>query len=71
MSDLKPWWEVALARRKQLGLTQTDLAEMSGVSVRLIKEMESGKANPRWDRIQKVLEPLGLVLAAVDRVTHG
>ena len=70
MPKLKPWWEVALDRRKRLGLTQDDLAEMSGVSVRLIKEMESGKANPQWDRMQKVLEPLGLVLVAVDRVTH-
>jgi predicted transcriptional regulator len=71
MPDEKVWWEVALERRKRLGLTQIDLAEMSGVSVRLIKEMESGKANPRWDRMSKVLEPLGLVLAAVDRVSHG
>ena len=33
-------------RRKELNISQADLAEMSGVSLRTVNGIESGRANP-------------------------
>lgn len=47
-------------RRKTLGLSQTDLAEMSGVSLATIKNIERGKGNPSFETVEKILSVLGL-----------
>lgn len=47
-------------RRKILQITQEDLSEISGVSLRTIKAIESGDANPTLEILSKVLKPLGL-----------
>ena len=47
-------------RRKILGLSQTDLAEMSGVSLATIKNIERGKGNPSFTIIEKIVEVLGM-----------
>lgn len=47
-------------RRKTLGLSQTDLAEMSGVSPATIKNIERGKGNPSFETVEKILSVLGL-----------
>ena len=56
------------SRRKQLNISQADLAEMSGVSLRTVNAIENGKANPSIDVLSKVLEPLGLVITLQERV---
>lgn len=38
--------EVIKARRKVLGISQQDLAEMSGISLPTVKDIERGLANP-------------------------
>lgn len=48
------------AERKALGLTQSDLAAASGVSLRFISELERGRASAGIGRVLHVLNMLGL-----------
>jgi putative transcriptional regulator len=57
-------------RRRLLKITQSDLAELSGVSLRTIKAVEKGQANPKLALLLKILEPLGLTLEITERVRH-
>jgi len=47
-------------RRNLLGLTQQDLADYTGLSLRIIKSIESGKSNPSIGTLNKIAEVLGL-----------
>ena len=58
------------SRRKQLNISQADLADMSGVSLRTLSAIENRDANPSIDVLSKVLEPLGLVITLQERVIH-
>ncbi len=49
-------------RRKVLGVTQELLAELSGVGLRTLKALESGKSNPTFDTLNKLSEVLGMEL---------
>ena len=51
--------EAARAARKQLGLTQPQLALAAGVGVRFIVELEAGKPTLRLESILRVLHALG------------
>jgi len=53
---------VVRARRKAVGLTQGELADAAGTSLRLVSEVERGKANARLASVLKVLAELGLEL---------
>jgi HTH-type transcriptional regulator/antitoxin HipB len=55
------------ARRKEFGLTQHDLAELAGVSIRLINSVEHGKPTTQLDGVVSTLNALGLELVAVRR----
>ena len=48
------------ARRKTLGISQNDLAEMSAVSLATIKNIERGVGNPSFETVEKILSVLGL-----------
>lgn len=48
------------ARRKTLGISQNDLAEMSGVSLATVKNIERGVGNPSFETVEKILSVLGL-----------
>ncbi|MBF0432651.1 MAG: helix-turn-helix domain-containing protein [Fibrobacteria bacterium] len=54
-------------RRKYLKITQSDLAEMSEVSLRTIKAIENNKSNPTLCTMEQLLRPLGLTITAVNR----
>lgn len=56
-----------VARRKELGLRQEDLALLAGVSERFVRQLEAGKSTVRLDTLTAVLEALGLELALVHR----
>ncbi len=56
-------------RRKQLGVTQVELAELAGVSVRFLSSLERGKPTVRLDTLLAVLDTLGLELRTVVRGT--
>jgi len=57
------------ARRRDLGLNQHDLAELSGTSERFIRDLEHGKSTVRLDKLTAVLEVLGLQLRAEARTS--
>lgn len=57
-------------RRKLLKITQSDLSEISGVSLRTIKAIEKGAANPTVGILTRVLETLGLALVTTERIKH-
>ncbi len=50
-------------RRRSLGISQRDLAEIAGVSLHTLSDVESGKGNPTLTILSRILEPLGLELA--------
>ncbi|WP_073226430.1 helix-turn-helix transcriptional regulator [Fibrobacter sp. UWEL] len=58
-------------RRESLGLSQRDLSEMSGVSLRTINAIENGGANPSIEVLCKLAEQLGLKLSLTERVVNG
>ncbi len=47
-------------RRVSLQVTQESLAELSGVGLRTLKQLESGKGNPTLQTLQKIVDVLGL-----------
>lgn len=49
-------------RRRQLGLTQAEVAELAGVAVRTVHAVEAGKSTARLDALVAVLRALGLRL---------
>ncbi len=54
------FYNIIKERRSILGLTQHDLAEYTGLSVRIIKSIESGKGNPSMSTLSKIADILGL-----------
>lgn len=50
------------SRRNELELTQGELADVSGVTLRFVSELERGKATAQYDGIRRVLASLGLDL---------
>lgn len=57
-------------RRTVLGISQEDLAEMSGVSIATIKTIETGKANPSLRTLESLAVILGLELSLKVRNTY-
>ena len=47
-------------RREGLQVTQENLAELSGVGLRTLKQFESGKGNPTLLTLQKISDVLGM-----------
>ncbi len=54
-------------RRRNLGLTQRELALLAGVSERSIQSLEAGKDSLRADVLTKVLDSLGFALVAMPK----
>ena len=54
--------ETLKKRRKLLGLTQVQFAELSGVSLRAVKAFESGISNPTFQTLTKLAEVLDMEL---------
>jgi len=51
--------------RKERGISQKKLEELSGVKQPIIARMERGSTSPQVDTVLKVLAPLGKTLAVV------
>ena len=51
--------------RKEKGLSQRDLAELSGVKQPAIARLESMQSTPNIDTLLKILQPLGYTLTVV------
>ena len=52
--------ETIRKRRELLGLLQTQLASISGISTRTLQLVEMGKGNPSLETLIKITDPLGL-----------
>ncbi len=52
-------------RRDILHIQQKDLAELSGVSLRTIIQIESGLANPSINTLQKLAQVVGMQIQLV------
>lgn len=66
------------AARKQLGLTQPQLALAAGVGVRFIVDLEAGKPTLRLENVLRVIDAMGgdlqlsgLPAAATDNQAEG
>lgn len=47
-------------RRKELMITQFDLADIAGISINTLYKIERGQANPTIEMLGKILDVLGL-----------
>ena len=47
-------------RRRELGVSQADLARLSGLSLHGLSDIETGKGNPTLQTLLKLLNVLGL-----------
>ncbi|MBS1573541.1 MAG: helix-turn-helix transcriptional regulator [Bacteroidetes bacterium] len=52
-------------KRKQLKLTQPELAEKAGVGLRFLRELESGKESVRLDKVNQVLALFGAKVGVI------
>lgn len=55
-------------KRKQLKLTQPQLAERAGVGLRFVRELEQGKESVRLDKVNQVLALFGVEVGVVKKV---
>ena len=61
---MKTLGETIKQRRKEFGLTQATLAELSHVGINTLTQIERGEGNPTVRVLERVLETLGLQLTA-------
>jgi transcriptional regulator with XRE-family HTH domain len=54
-------------RRKELKITQTQLAAIAGISVNTIYKLERNQSNPSIEIIEKLLDTLGLTINIVTK----
>jgi transcriptional regulator with XRE-family HTH domain len=58
-------------RRKMLRLRQRDLAELAGVTLRGLTDLERRQANPTLKQLAKIADVLGLELSLSERSCHA
>ncbi|MCW2263043.1 MULTISPECIES: type II toxin-antitoxin system Y4mF family antitoxin [Sphingobacterium] len=58
--------EFVKSKRKQLGLTQEDLAESAGVALTVVRKIEQGKDNLSLTKVNQVLMLFGHFLGPVN-----
>lgn len=61
--------EVMKSRRSTLSLSQQDLAEMAGIGLSTIKDIERGQGNPSLVTVSQILEVLGMEMVFKGRQT--
>jgi transcriptional regulator with XRE-family HTH domain len=59
------------ARRKMLRLRQRDLAELAGVTLRGLTDLEQGRANPTVNQLAKIAQVMGLELRLIESSIHA
>ena len=55
-------------RRKQLKLTQTELAMRAGVGLRFVRELEQGKSTLRLDKVNQAIALIGAEVGVITLV---
>ncbi|MCR5463249.1 MAG: helix-turn-helix domain-containing protein [Bacteroidales bacterium] len=56
--------KIIKCRRKEFGLTQSRLAELSKIGINTLTQIERGEGNPTIKVLEKVLRTLGMQLTA-------
>lgn len=51
--------KIVSERRKELGITQTDLSELAEVGISTVKDLERGKGNPSLKTLERICQVLG------------
>ncbi len=57
--------EYVKEKRKQLKLTQPELAEKAGIGLRFLRELENGKESVRLDKVNQVLALFGASVGVI------
>lgn len=58
--------DIIKKKRKELNLSQSELAMRVGVGLRFIRDVEQGKESVRLDKLNQVLHYFGLEVGAVE-----
>ena len=58
-------------RRETLEVTQEQLADISGVGLRTLKQLESGKGNPTLKTLLTLTDALGLTITLEVKNLHS
>jgi transcriptional regulator with XRE-family HTH domain len=69
-----PWADLARlikSRRALLALSQRQAADLSDLSEKALRDIESGRVAPRLGALLAIAETLGLDLALIPRETRG
>lgn len=61
--------EIIKNRRKTLAISQQDLAEMAGIGLATLKDIERGKGNPSMATVSKIMDVLGMEIVFKVRQT--
>ncbi|MEU0028938.1 helix-turn-helix domain-containing protein [Streptomyces sp. NPDC006335] len=68
LMDVRQICEYLIGRRRAVGWTQEELAERSGVSVRTIRNLETGaNTNPRRTSVELLLKAFGTTLSSLSQ----
>lgn len=59
------------AKRKELGLTQQDLALNAGVGLNFVRDLEQGKKTIRLDKVNDVLALFGKEVGVVNQIDEN
>ncbi len=63
---MKQLSEFVKERRKEVGLTQEEFAERSGVALTVVRKVEQGKTNLNMEKVNLILKMFGHELAPVN-----
>lgn len=67
MDSEKELGKAIKVRRNLLGITQEALSQISGTSLRSLKAIEKGDANPTLSQLTKIIHALGWKLDLTER----
>jgi transcriptional regulator with XRE-family HTH domain len=59
------------ARRRFLRLRQRDVAELAGVTLRGLTDLENGRGNPTAKQLAKIADVLGLEFVLIEKSLHA
>jgi y4mF family transcriptional regulator len=66
MHTTKELIEFVKTRRKQLGLTQKELAERASVGLRFVRDLEQGKERLQLDKVNQLLVLFGHKMGPIE-----
>jgi transcriptional regulator with XRE-family HTH domain len=67
----KPVGQSIKERRKALHIQQHDLAELAGISINTLYQIERGVANPTLSVLHKIADTLGMEIQMQVKTAHS